>query len=642
MFKEIRAQRTTVKAVSWLRHGWDRRRPFFLWIHYFDPHADYEPPPDIAARFPGDPYSGEIHYADRELGRVFKELDVDGVLDQTLFVFTSDHGDSLGEHGERTHGLFIYEATTRVPLLMAGPGVPVGRRVDATVRTADIVPTVLELLGLPGGRDLDGRSLRATWRGHDRPRVAYVETFMPRQNFGWSELRALRSDRFKAIQAPRAELYDLQKDPGELQNRLLGDGWGADVEGLFEQLARIAADDPLNHGGQSRADLDDETRRKLAALGYVWEPETVSQPGPRPDPKDRLAFWEQFQAGQALMRRKQFHQAAVLLAGLIEADPDNVIAMSSLARALAETGETARALETYRELIRKDPHRQTAYLGAARILQKQGAYQEARRLIEQAIDMKPEDPAGYTAMGDLFLAQEAFDQAEAWFRKALEVDPHSSLAAGGLGNCLNRAGKLQEARQVLEAAFEHDPSSHTVTYNLAVVTERLGDRETALALYRRAVRLDPDHSMSWNNLGSLLNGMGRTDEAIACVRRAHELDPENVEATYNLGALLLAEGKPEEALPLLRAAARARPEFVRARVMTARALEAAGRLDEAVEAWYELGDTMAPAWLHVARLELEKGHEKRAVAALERGMAMGGERFRKAAEASLGRLLKVR
>ncbi len=631
MFKEIPAAHVTIKAARWLRNTWRQDRPFFLWLHYFDPHADYEPPSDVAARFPGDPYSGEIHYADRELGRVFKELDLMHVLDDTLFIFTSDHGDSLGDHGERTHGLFIYDATTRVPLLLAGPGIPRHGRVDRLVRTVDIVPTVLELLHVPVPGNLDGRSLISTWEGRDQDRIAYVETMMPRLNFGWSELRALRTARYKAIDAPRPELYDLERDPGENLNRLLVDGAGADVEGLFGRLREFEENDPFNHGGHRQADLGDETRRKLSALGYVWSSADSGDEGSLPDPKDRLQFWERFQAGQNLMRARDYAGAVALISGLLKEDPANVVARSSLARALSEIGEKDRALKVYRELIELDPDRETAYLGAARILREQNRYDEAEALIRRVLERKPEDPDGYVAMGDLFLSRESYDEAETWFRKALEVDEHSSLAAGGLGNCLNRAGRLQEAARVLQDALKRDPTSHTVTYNLAVVTERLGDSTTALELYQRAIRLEPEDAMSWNNLGSLLNRLGRADEALRFVRKAHELDRDNVEATFNLGVLLLGRGDVTSALPLLQEAAQKRPDMLRARVLAAQALEKAGKQMDALAAWQALGDQVPAAWLHIARIRLERGSQDQALEALKQGVAMDGDRFLDAA-----------
>ena len=218
MFREIKADVVARKAVRWLEQERSKEKPFFLWLHFFDPHADYEPPADLAARFPDEPYRGEIAFADRELGRVFASLDDAGLLDETLIVFASDHGEGLGEHGETTHGIFIYESTTRVPMLIAGPGVPPTGRVDALVRTVDIVPTILDLLDLPGEKDLDGRSLRSLWEGEDEDRTAYMETFVPRLNFGWGELRGLRGANLKVIQAPRPETYDLAIDPMELKD----------------------------------------------------------------------------------------------------------------------------------------------------------------------------------------------------------------------------------------------------------------------------------------------------------------------------------------------------------------------------------------------------------------------------------------
>ena len=219
MFKEIKAAQASAKAVRWLEQERPRDRPFFLWVHFFDPHANYDPPADVAKQFPGDPYSGEIHYADRELGRIFKSLDDAGLLDSTVLAFTADHGDSLGEHGETTHGIFVYDSTVRVPMLLAGPGVPAGRRVDALARTVDLAPTILELLGLPAADGLDGRSLERLWSGREGDdRVAYSEALTPLLNFGWAPLRALRTTSLKVIQAPRPEVYDLARDPEESRN----------------------------------------------------------------------------------------------------------------------------------------------------------------------------------------------------------------------------------------------------------------------------------------------------------------------------------------------------------------------------------------------------------------------------------------
>ncbi len=631
MFKEIKAAQTADKAIKWLEAERPKEKPFFLWLHFFDPHADYEPPADVAAKFPGDPYSGEVHYADRELGRVLAALKQGGDFERTLIVFTSDHGDGLGEHGENTHGIFIYEATTRVPLLLRGPGVPPGRQVDALVRSVDIAPTVLDLVGGGGLPEADGASLEEVWRGKARPRVAYLESLMPRLNFGWAELRGLCDGQRKAIEAPRPEFFDLSQDPGERHNLIRpGEPVPEAALPLLAELRRRTAEDPFTRGEQREAPMDAETREKLRSLGYVWGAPAADD-RPRPDPKDRIRYWEDFQQAQSMIRRNEFEPALAAIRKLLEVDADNVVALGSLANVLVRTRQREEALQVFRRMMALDPRRETAYLGAARLLREAGKPAEAEPLLRRVLEMQPENPEVYTALGDHFLEQGQLGEAEAWFRKALEVDPHSSTAASGLGNCLNRAGRLDEARQVLVEAFRRDPTSHALAYNLAVVSERLGDRQGALKLYQAALRLEPDHSMTWNNLGSLLDKLGRREEAIRLIAKAHELDDENVEAAYNLGVLLLLSGKAAPALPLLEDAHRSRPDLVPAAIFRARALEAVGRRGEALAAWRELGRREPPALLQVARLELEAGREAEARRALEEALRRGGGAVREAA-----------
>jgi len=642
MFKEVPATETASKAIRWLQQGRPPDEPFFLWLHFFDPHADYQPPAQVAAHFPGQPYRAEIAYADLELGRILASLEDLGLIEKTLVVFTSDHGESLGEHGERTHGIFVYDATTKVPLLLAGPGVPTGDRVDDLVRTIDIVPTILDLLGLGGESDLDGASLQPLWNGDHEERTAYSETLMPRLNFGWSELRSLRDDRYKVIEAPRPEAYDLNSDPGELTDlRAAGNAPSESAE-LASGLEGITAADPFARGEHQPVEISGATRDKLAALGYVTSHSEGEHRGRRPDPKDRIDYWERFQSAQDMMRAGDYELARAAIQDLLEVDPDNVVAMGSLANALARTGHEDQALEVYRRMMTLDPNRETAYLGAARILRKRGSFEDASELAKAVIEMQPSDPNGYVALGDTLLEQGLFAEAEVLFRKALEIDPHSMLAVSGLGNCLNRAGRVREAAELLREAREHDPSNHAVTYNLAVVSEHMGDEAAALALYRQAIRLDPEHSMSWNNLGSLLNRLGDRRQGLEMIRKARELDPDNVEATYNLGALLFVGGEAEQALPLLEEALARKPDFLLAAVFRARCLTSLGRTSEALHAWYQLAPHRPEAWLQVARIELDRGRREAARQAVANGLAAGGDRTREAVEndAALSRFLE--
>ncbi len=627
MFRERRATDTAIQAVKWLEQERPKDRGFFLWVHFFDPHADYEPPPTIAARFPGDPYSGEIHYADYELGRIFKSLDQQKLLDDTLFVFTSDHGDGLGEHGEKTHGIFVYESTTRVPLIISGPGVKAGGRVDQVVRTVDIAPTILDLFGMAPETPLDGWNLRPLWEGDEDQRQAYMETFVPRFNFGWAELRAVRSETLKVIDAPNMEVYDMAVDPDELNNLYVDDDH-LDFEATAQvhDLDVIIEADPLYHGGHQQASMSDEVMERLAGLGYVWGDETIDDGEERADPKDRISYYERFQAGQAHLRRDEIPQAIESISALLTDDPENVVAMGSLAGALADTGETERALEMYRKMIKLDPRRETAYLGAARLLKEKAEYEEAAALLESVMEMQPDNPASVVAMGDLLLAQDNYADGEIWYRKALVMDPNSMLSVSGLGNLLNRAGRIDEALELLNAGHKKDPTSQSVLYNLAVVTEKKGDRIAAEALYRQSIHLDDGHAMSWNNLGSLLNKMGQKEKAIKAIAQAWTLDGTNVEATFNLAVLLFQSGRHEKSIPLFESALSMRPTLFQAAMFRARAFEATGRIPEARRAWQNMSKSAPPALRSLARLEVKSGNIDAARRAIQMARKTGDKR----------------
>lgn len=631
MFKEVPASVTADKAVRWLKEARPKDKPFFLWTHFFDPHADYHPPDDLAARFPDSAYQGEISYADRELGRVIAALRELKIDQNTIVIFTSDHGESLGEHGEMTHGIFVYDGTARVPLLLSGPGIP-KKKVEALVRTADIYPTVLDLLGLDQ-ENVDGRSLRPLWTGKAKDdRVAYVESFSPRLNFGWAELRSLRTKNAKVIDAPRPELYDLAGDPKESQNVYRGgDIQLPGARPLAAELKRLISTDPFNQGKQQQSAMDAESRQKLAALGYVFGTD-AHQSGPRPDPKDRIGYWTRFEAAQAMIRNRQYEPALASLKALLAEDPNNVVAMGSLANALQKTHQPEEALSVYKRMIALDPNRETPYLGAAKILRDAKNYAESEALARQVIQIQPQNPEGYTALGDIHLETENYAEAEKWFLKARQIDPNSSLAITGLGNCLNRAGRLKEALALLRAGYEKDKNSQALVYNLAVVTERSGDTKTALKLYQESLKLEPDHSMTWNNIGSLLDRAGNRAQAVRCIRKAHELDPENVEATYNLGALLLAQKRPDLAIPLFVEALQNHPDFLPAATQLARAFTQTKQYDKALEIWNRLAPRHPGAWLQIARIELARGNPSAAKKALARGRSQGGQRFEAALE----------
>lgn len=630
MFKELRGNQTADKAIAWLSSGRPRGKPFFLWVHFFDPHNDYDPPAEDAALFPGDNYSANLHFADRQLARILAQLDTLGLRRNTLIAFASDHGQGLGNHGEATHGLFIYDSTVRVPLIFNGPGVPKGKSVQQVVRTVDILPTVLDLLHLPVPAHIDGQNLVPLWNGTRQNRVAYTETFVPYLNFGWGQLRSLRDWTVKAINAPKPEVYEMQKDPHEEHNLAANGTVPSEARPFFADLKKIEAADPFEHGGQQPGKMDAETTKRLAALGYIWVRE--QNKGPRPDPKDRIGFWDRFELAQDMIRDGKNQEAATALTNLLQEDPNNVMAMGSLANALARIHEQDRALAIFQRMIQIDPREEPPYLGAAAILRKKKQFPAAMKLLQAALTYQPRDPEIFAAVGDVYLDQNQFDSAEQWFRKALDLEPHSMTAAAGLGNCLNRSGNPQQAYIVLSKAHQHDPSDGPVTYDLAVVTEHLGHPREAFPLYQLATKEDPDNSEAWNNLGSLLDRMGKHPEALQNIEKAHQLDPDNTEATYNLGALMLQNNQTQKALPLLEQARKERPDLLQASVMCARAYAKLGRDAEALGIWTSLAQKNPEAWLPAAQLEARMGRTAAARSDLQKALAAGGDKVRQAAE----------
>jgi arylsulfatase A-like enzyme len=281
-------------ALDWL-HEVDGGR-FFAWLHFYDAHAPVQPPPEFASPNGQDSYVGAIGFVDFQLSRVITFLDERGLLDRTVVVIVGDHGESLGEHGEASHGLFIYESVMRVPLVIRAPFVSMkGRRVTDPVRLVDVTPTVLDLLGQMPAQGTDGQSLVPLMSGavKELGLEAYSESRYSFDRFGWSPLQSLRQGRFKLILAPRAELYDLASDPHETINLF---GQRAELAAAMTRRLRTIAPADTERAADLPA-IDTDTRAKLAALGYVngsasRSPHDAAEP--LADPKDRIELYRQF------------------------------------------------------------------------------------------------------------------------------------------------------------------------------------------------------------------------------------------------------------------------------------------------------------------------------------------------------------
>jgi len=584
-FRERRASQTNEHASRWLRrHATER---FFLWVHYFDPHAPYDPPEPYRGRFADRPYDGEVAYVDEQLGRLLKVLDETGARARTLTVVVGDHGESLGEHGELTHGIMIYDATQRVPMILNAPGVlPAGQVIDRQVGLVDVVPTVLDLLGKEVPSGLDGVSLLRPEASS--PRALYIESLGPKFQYGWAPLVGLRTDDIKFILAPRCELYDLSADPKELRN-ILTDRQEL-TQGFHERLrARIGGDRELA-AVSGNLPLDAVSRERLRSLGYVFE--TTSRPTTQqdlPDPKDRMGDWMVLQQVETLAHRGRYTEAVALLEPHLRERPGNVrawqtaselyTAMGQLDRALAayrreaelayrkveahvgiasilvEMGKLAEAEDMFARALAEDPQSHRALYGLAGLRVRQNRPAEALRLYEQAIEM---GRGSNTAMalfniGAIHHAAGRIDDARRAFERALSVDPTNARAARALAELMRQEGRRQQAIELLRRTIERRPDAEA----LAAVGELLvedGQLPSAAEALRQAVELRPDRPATHFELAMVLTRLGQIDPAIRHLRQCVELNPAGVDAHLHLGVLLAGQNRFAEAEEHLRRA----------------------------------------------------------------------------------------
>ena len=546
-FDERRAARVNEALDPWLeQHHAD---PFFAWVHYYDPHQPFDPPTPYDQLYAGRPYEGEIAYADEVFGQLLDRLRQLGVYDRTIVVLTADHGEGRGEHGELTHSVQIYNTTLHVPLIVHVPGTEGGRRIGAPVSSVDIVPTVLDLLGLPIPDDVQGQSLAPILRGEAGAegdetlarRPLYAETLAPRLGFGWGELRALmRGDR-KLIYGPRPELYDLGADPDELHDLI--DTETETAERMEAELARFLAENAAQDL-DAAVEMDEETRQKLMALGYIGGGggvgdvivEELRRDGV--PPQDRVGDISDLSLAKQLISNRQPLRAREVVARLLEGHAENPTYLEMMATVDLQLGRLDAALETIE-----------------RVRGLESASGVADRLL--------------LPVGTLLFYRGEYDRAEAVLGQSLEREANA-VAHYLLANIHSARGDREAERSALEAALALDPTYASARVDLAIRHAQAGDREQAEVELRRAMADQPYFAKTFYNFGAFLVEGGQLEEAVPQFQRAVELRPDYWQAYFALVSLHLALEQPEEAarhFRTLESRAPRSPETERARVL---------------------------------------------------------------------------
>jgi choline-sulfatase len=493
------------RALAWLAK--DDSRPFFLWAHLYDAHAPYTPPPEWAARHPGRPYDGEISAVDEQLGRVLEALRRRGLDGKTVVAVAADHGESLGEHGELTHGLLLYEPTLHVPLLLRAPWGLKARVVEAPVSLVDLAPTLAGLLGrpFPTAGSLDGRDLSRSLLAGGEPAGGeiYAESRYPAV-FGWSPLAALRRRDLKYISAPQPELYDLRRDPKESAN-LLRPGSPPPASQAHGFAARLAAIEASAVTTARPLAADAETRAKLASLGYIagstentGSAGSAGGPGEAArrssiDPKTMVGLFQRFEQANARLTTGDAQAAVSELEALVAADPANPVFRGKLGAAWRERGEVAKALPLYRQAAAAAPRDPEAWYNLASALQEAGRSDEARRAIERALQLDAGRPEAHNTLGIVELGQGNIERARREFAAAATIDPRDAAAFNNLGNALRTEHKLDEAAGAYQRSAALAPRYAEPLNGLGTLeVERDRPRE-ALPYFERALALAPGY-----------------------------------------------------------------------------------------------------------------------------------------------------
>jgi len=528
---ERRASATVDHTLQWLEGH--RSRSFFLWVHLYDPHTPYDAPEPFKSRFRAHPYEGEIAYADQQIGRLISYLHVHNLYDSSLIVLASDHGEGLGEHGEQVHGLFIYNSTVHVPLILklrGGPKPPL-HSIDQVVNTVDIAPTLTHACGFPSidSASFQGRNLLPLlgFTSSAVPREeGYSESLYPRTSFGWHSLHGIETERYHYIEAPREELYDIAVDPSENHN-LAGEKPSIAAtlrENLHTMEARYSRPAALTPAAPN---VDMEKLRELRALGYVGG----SAPGPvqgdspgAADPKDRVKFYTQviyatelaedgrfresntlldaaaandpkaylppFLLGENAMTQRQYPEAMSYYRRALELNPRYDLAAMGLGHAALEGGDPAGAVKAFQWALELNPRNFIVKLATAEAYEKLKRWDDAVSLEKEVLASHPDEGKAYSDYGVTLVRMRQYPQGLAALEKAVGLGYHAAITYNFLGTARLAAGREDKAVRAYEEAIRLDPKYSAPYGNLALYYLRASQNVKAQGYYKQVCQID--------------------------------------------------------------------------------------------------------------------------------------------------------
>ena len=536
MYTARRASEVTDSALEWLGKT---DEPFFIWVHYFDPHSPYDPPEPFCDLYE-HPYDGEVAYVDSEVGRLLGAVSSMGLGQRTMITLTADHGESLGEHGEKTHAIFVYSSTTHVPLMMTLPGsIPPGSRDTTVVQLVDVMPTLLSALGVATPPGCEGMDLFYKSASDEQiaEGYAYSETWAPRLQYGWSELKSLRNSKYLYVKAPLPEFYDLSIDNGETTN-IYGESPAGLLyfEAALDSIARSAEETAKN----VQMELEAADREALESLGYVFH--NFSRDSMLEDPKDMIGIHGEILKGMKLLGNGSYSSALEILTRVLAVDEDDPSIYLAVGFCYDGLGEYAEALSFFKHAIELDPLEERSYYAAANVLARMEMFEESIAIVEALASIYPEDPVVRLRLARALSMSGESDQAYLSYLKAVELGDDDYRTHLGLGRFLTLRGRYSEALSELGQVLELEPGSAEAHALKGASFARLGDLEKAANSFRSSLKSDRTSVSSWVDLGRVLIELGDNAGARDALEEALFLDPGNGAAEKALAQLDNREG----------------------------------------------------------------------------------------------------
>ncbi len=518
-YVERKAEVVVERALAWLEKS---KSPWFLWIHCFDPHQRYDPPEPFKTQHKDNLYDGEVAYVDFALGKLFDFLEKNNYFQSTLVVFTGDHGESLGQHGESTHGYFAYNSTLWVPLIVYFPGIKPGQS-EQKVAHIDIFPTACEILKVKKPPFLQGFSLLPVIKGKKLPqRLIYFESLYPYYSRGWAPLRGVVLGDEKYMDSPVPELYDLDKDFDESTNLASS----KDLKDYGKKLGKLMEEQSIEKSLEQRQRVDREALERLRSLGYISSPQAAKKENftPQDDLKVLLPYQTKLMKAMAAYHRGDFADGIKLLKEIIADRKDFDLAFSYLATLYKEQRKLRDAVEVLREGLEHNPSSIKIITTYGIFLAEVGQYDAAIEVLQKGLSLVDYDPEIWNYLGVAYWRKGDLEKAQEAYEKALSLDSNYPIVINNLGSLyLSRAIRNKSADD-LQKAFEN---------------------------FKKAIEFDPAYASAYNGLGSAYGQTGNLDAAIECWEKSVELEPNLDFALYNLGLAYLTKGNKTKALSYL-------------------------------------------------------------------------------------------